>query len=68
MSKNSTPQNRLTRQPFQPFTTTGKDAESDALLRIAHALEYIAAEIHEVELSEHLIALSTSQSVYTPPD
>jgi hypothetical protein len=68
MTTSSTDQNRLTRQPFQPLTTTGKDPHSDALLRIAHALEYIAAQLHEVQVSEHLIALSKSKSVYIPPD
>jgi hypothetical protein len=68
MMKSSLDQNGPARQPFQPFATTGKDAHADALLRIAHALEYIAAQLHEVQVSEHLIALSKSKSVYIPPD
>ena len=68
MSESSTPQNRPARQPFKPLTTTGQDLKVDALLRIAHALEYVAAQLHELQISEHLIALSKSQSVYIPPD
>jgi hypothetical protein len=68
MSESSTPQDRPARQPFKPLATAGKDPQLDALLRIAHALEYLASQVHELQVSEHLIALSKSQSVYIPPD
>jgi hypothetical protein len=68
MTKSPLAQNSQARQPFQPLATTGKDTHSDALLRIAHALEYIPGQLHEVQVSEHLIALSKSKSVYVPPD
>jgi hypothetical protein len=44
-TQNSMDQNRLARQPFQPFRIAGKDSHSEALLRIAHALEYIPAQL-----------------------
>jgi hypothetical protein len=68
MSESSTPQDRPARQPFKPMSTTGKEPKLDALLRIAHALEYLASQVHELQVSEHLIALSKSKSVYIPPD
>jgi hypothetical protein len=68
MSESSTPQDRPARQTFKPLATTGKDLKLDALLRIAHALEYLAGQVHEMQVWEHLIALSKSKSVYVPPD
>jgi hypothetical protein len=59
---------RVARQPFEPVKTAGQDAKLDAMLRIAHALEYIAGQLHELQLTEHYIALTKSQSVYIPPD
>ena len=58
----------IARQPFEPLKTAGQDAKLDAMLRIAHALEYIAGQLHELQLTEHYIALTKSQSVYIPPD
>jgi hypothetical protein len=61
-------QEHVATEPFQPLKTVGQDAKLDAMLRIAHALEYIAGQLHELQLTEHYIALTKSQSVYIPPD
>jgi hypothetical protein len=37
------------RKPFEPiFTLSGKGIDTDAALRMAHAFEYIAAQLGEI--------------------
>jgi hypothetical protein len=37
------------RRPFEPlFTPSGKGIDTDAALRMAHAFEYIAAQLGEI--------------------
>jgi hypothetical protein len=37
------------RKPFEPvFTESGKGIDTDAALRMAHAFEYIAAQLGEI--------------------
>jgi hypothetical protein len=50
-------------QPFQPAPSTGSSAEAAAQVRIAHALEYIAAQAgvvarKAVEIESHLATIA----------
>jgi hypothetical protein len=35
-------------EPFAPAQSTGAGADQDAMMRIAHALEYIAAQLGQI--------------------
>jgi hypothetical protein len=54
---------------FEPiFTSSGKGIDTDAALRIAHALEYIAAQLSEIHESSQTRALESCPVEVGNPD